>query len=163
MGYQGTSSSRGFTLVEVMIVVGILGVLASLAIPAYQDYVIRTQVTEGLNFAAATRASVAEYYLTKGTWPGNNSAIGLGSASSLQGKYVSGVRLSDGGITVTFGNEAHAAVLNGHTVGLTPAVNADGEIVWRCGTSPAPAGNTVDSAAQAPTTVEGKFLPTACR
>lgn len=162
MRRHSQSAHRGFTLVEVMIVVGILGVLATLAIPAYQDYVIRSQVTEGLEFAAATKASVAEYYLTRGTWPESNSAIGLGTADSVQGKYVSSVRLADGGITVTFGNQAHAAVLNGHAVGLTPAVTASGTVVWRCGTAAAPEG-VVEAAAEATTTIEGKFLPTACR
>ncbi len=91
-----------------MIVVAIIGILAAIAIPAYQDYLIRSQVTEGMSMAAAAKASVSEYYANNGSWPLDNAPPGLGVATEIQGKYVSALTVGTGGITVDFGNEANA-------------------------------------------------------
>ena len=72
------SIQKGFTLIELMIVVAIIGILAAIAMPAYQDYTIRAQVSEGLTLAAAAKAAVAEFYANKGKWPSDNSAAGMG-------------------------------------------------------------------------------------
>jgi type IV pilus assembly protein PilA len=154
---------KGFTLIELMIVVAIIGILAAIAIPAYQDYLIRSQVSEGLTMAAAAKASVAEFYANRGTWPADNSEAGLGNPSTIEGKYVSEIEVDGGGITVTFGNEANAANLATETVGLQPGASANGDVIWKCGNSDDPSGWGADVGSAASTSVLGKYLPSSCR
>jgi type IV pilus assembly protein PilA len=158
---------KGFTLIELMIVVAIIGILAAIAIPAYQDYLIRSQVSEGLTMAAAAKASVAEYYANRGEWPSGNSAAGLGNASDIQGKYVKSVQVQNGGILVTYGNQANEAHLGSKTVGLQPGASVNGDVIWKCGRASkdpsgwASAASAIGSAVS--TSVEGKYLPSTCR
>jgi type IV pilus assembly protein PilA len=158
------SVQKGFTLIELMIVVAIIGILAAIAIPAYQDYLIRSQVSEGLTMAAAAKAGVSEYYANKGLWPTNNSAAGMGSATDIQGKYVRSIAIANGGITVTYGNEANVKI-GSETVGLQPGASVNGDVIWKCGLAPVPVGwsGTTTTADAASTTVEGKYLPSSCR
>jgi type IV pilus assembly protein PilA len=154
---------KGFTLIELMIVVAIIGILAAIAIPAYQDYTIRAQVTEGLNLAGAVKASVAETFAQTGTWPANNTAAGVGLATGVTGKYVTQVSVTNGGITITYGNQSNAAI-NGQTLGLSPATSANNDVVWVCGRKATPTGATN---AGTPGTTSGnlldKYLPQTCR
>ena len=156
---------KGFTLIELMIVVAIIGILAAIAIPAYQDYLIRSQVSEGLTMAAAAKAGVSEFYANKGTWPVDNSEAGMGAPTDIAGKYVSAITISNGGITIDFGFEANQTHLAPNTVGLTPGVSANGDVIWKCGNADDPSGwDTGASAADlASTSVAGKYLPSSCR
>jgi type IV pilus assembly protein PilA len=161
---------KGFTLIELMIVVAIIGILAAIAIPAYQDYTIRSQVTEGLNLASDLKAAVAETYAQTGSWPVDLQAIGLGStaaATDKAGKYVQEVNIDTGTIFITYGLQANAAV-NAQTLSLKPYRNPNGDVVWVCGQATAPAG-AVDTDANGTasgavnTTVLDKYLPASCR
>lgn len=155
---------KGFTLIELMIVVAIIGILAAIAIPAYQDYTIRSQITEGLNLAGAVKASVAETYATAGVWPANNAGAGIGAETEIRGKYVDQITVENGGITIRYGQQANSAIA-GQTLGLRPALSANNDVVWICGRNVAPTGVTIASTSVATTSTGmlDKYLPQACR
>ena len=154
---------QGFTLIELMIVVAIIGILAAIAIPAYQDYTIRAQISEGMNLAAAAKAAVAETFLNRGVAPATRTAAGMtANAPDTQGKYVDQVNVAAGEIIIRYGNEANAAVV-GNFLFLTPFLSIDQSVIWRCGNAPNPVGVAMGADTAAGTTVPNQYLPSACR
>jgi type IV pilus assembly protein PilA len=162
---------KGFTLIELMIVIAIIGILAAIAIPAYQDYTIRSQVTEGLNMSAAVKAGLADYYAQHGAFPTGplttaTTAGGLGYTNLPSGKYVSQVDISGAGnqIQITYSNAGNFqanAKLNGLVLDIGAGVTANGDLVWQCGPAKAPTAATAPPADAS--TVLAKWLPSSCR
>ena len=139
---------KGFTLIELMIVIAIIGILAAIAIPAYQDYTVRSKVAEGLNLSGAAKLAVSEVYDALGTMPGNQASYGLPQAGSISGTYVSAVAVANGTITLTYlaavgGNPNQA----GNTIVITPDTSSGGSVQWDC------TAGTVDT----------KYRPANCR
>ena len=158
---------KGFTLIELMIVVAIIGILAAIAIPAYQDYTIRAQVSEGLNMASAAKAAVAETWASRGVAPATRAEAGMmddaGDGSETNGKYVESVNIVDGEVLVTFGNSAHANI-SGTVHALTPFVSDDNSVSWRCGYADDPAGAAgAMDADTGSTDIAEQYLPSNCR
>ncbi len=157
--------SHGFTLIELMIVVAIIGILASLAVSAYQTYTVRAQITEGLNFAAGAKVPIVDAYTNDGVAPANRVAAGMTpAATGSSGNYVSAVEITDGRVDITFsGPLAHQDII-GMTLSLTPYETAGRTIIWRCGNASVPAGNLLNGgAAHLAATLDPRYLPSACR
>jgi type IV pilus assembly protein PilA len=158
-----TKLNKGFTLIELMIVVAIIAILAAIALPAYQDYTIRAQVGEGPINAAALKTGVSEFYADRGTWPTNNASLGI--SATVSGSYVSDITNNGGVLTITYGNNANSKILNS-TLGLAAAANLNGDIAWVCGDRVAPSGFTEAGgagSAGAATSVEPKYRAANCR
>jgi type IV pilus assembly protein PilA len=166
---------KGFTLIELMIVVAIIGILAAIAIPAYQNYTIRAQVTEGLSLADGWKTAISEFYSQNGVFPtsitntatsASNTVMYMAGAST--GKYVGSVGGATGTITATFSNASPYSankVLNGGVLAITPYLNANNDIVWVCGLALVPTGATLPTgttAASTATTIATQYLPGAC-
>jgi type IV pilus assembly protein PilA len=123
---------KGFTLIELMIVVAIIGILAAVAIPQYQNYVARAQVSEALSLMSGAKTAVAEVAMVTGDFPTNNGDAYLEDKDTIKGKYVASVEVGDDGvITATFGDDAHTNLIGGE-LKLTPGGLDSGSITWAC-------------------------------
>lgn len=134
---------QGFTLIELMIVVAIIGILAAIAIPAYQDYTKRAHVSEGLSLAAGAKTAVSEFYSTNNAWPTDNASAGLAASNTITGNAVTAVGVNASQITVVFNSKVDAT---SNTLILSAAASG-GAIVWSC------TGGSVDP----------KYRPSNCR
>ena len=139
------NAQKGFTLIELMIVVAIIGILAAIAIPAYQNYTKRAHVTEGLNLAGGAKTAVTEYFSSKGQWPSDNTTAGIASASSITGNAVSSVSVNASQITITYNTQ----VTSGGTI-ILQGSSTGGGVKWTCKTG---TSNGLDA----------KYLPANCR
>ena len=138
-------NQQGFTLIELMIVIAILGILMAIAIPAYQDYTVRAKVSEGLNIAGAAKLAVSETYQSNGSWPTSHAAAGLAAAGSIKGNNVSSVTVNGSLITIAYTGDTN---ITGKNLVLK-AGSPGGSVTWICGFTN--------------TTVEQKYLPSNCR
>ncbi|EMS3980598.1 pilin [Neisseria gonorrhoeae] len=160
---------KGFTLIELMIVIAIVGILAAVALPAYQDYTARAQVSEAILLAEGQKSAVTEYYLNHGEWPKDNASAGVASsASDIKGKYVKEVKVENGVVTAQMASTGVNKEIQGKRLSLW-AKRQDGSVKWFCGqpvkrtanddANDTVAADTADTAGK----IETKHLPSTCR
>ncbi|HGH6137017.1 TPA: pilin [Neisseria meningitidis] len=158
---------KGFTLIELMIVIAIVGILAAVALPAYQDYTARAQVSEAILLAEGQKSAVTEYYLNHGIWPANNSDAGVASsASDIKGKYVQSVIVANGVVTAEMKSTGVNKEIKGKELSLW-AKRQDGSVKWFCGQPVTRANKATDDGvtadAAAAKKIDTKHLPSTCR
>lgn len=141
---------KGFTLIELMIVIAIVGILAAVALPAYQDYTARAQMSEALTLAEGQKAAVVEYYSDNGTFPANNTSAGIAASNTITGKYVATVNVSGNANTATITSTMKSSGVNNDIKGKTLTLEGkqnSGSFSWECKKG----------------SVDDKFLPSSCR
>jgi len=168
------SLQKGFTLIELMIVIAIIGILAAIALPAYQDYTIRAQVTEGLSLASGVETAMADYYAQYGVFPaagvttasGPPAAGGLGFTAAPTGKYGAIAVLASGQIQMAYGAAAPYQAnskIDTKILSVNAGVSANGDIVWVCGKATAPANLAVAPQATTTNIPNSNWLPQSCK
>ncbi|HEZ6551967.1 TPA: pilin [Neisseria meningitidis] len=159
---------KGFTLIELMIVIAIVGILAAVALPAYQDYTARAQVSEAILLAEGQKSAVTEYYLNHGIWPKNNTSAGVAStATDIKGKYVQSVTVANGVITAQMASSNVNNEIKGKKLSLW-AKRQDGSVKWFCGQpvkrdATATATDDDVTADSGNEKIDTKHLPSTCR
>ncbi|HEZ5486531.1 TPA: pilin [Neisseria meningitidis] len=158
---------KGFTLIELMIVIAIVGILAAVALPAYQDYTARAQVSEAILLAEGQKSAVTEYYLNHGEWPANNSSAGVAtSPSDIKGKYVQSVTVANGVVTATMLSTGVNNEIKGKKLSLWAKRQA-GSVKWFCGQPVTRAAPNASADAVNKVTgtdkIDTKHLPSTCR
>ncbi|HGL9095966.1 TPA: pilin [Neisseria gonorrhoeae] len=155
---------KGFTLIELMIVIAIVGILAAVALPAYQDYTARAQVSEAILLAEGQKSAVTEYYLNNGKWPKDNDSAGVASASKIIGKYVKEVKVENGVVTAQMASSNVNKEIKDKKLSLWGR-REDGSVKWFCGQpvkrDNADADNVADAADA--NGINTKHLPSTCR
>lgn len=165
---------KGFTLIELMIVVAIIGILAAIAIPAYQDYTVRSQVTEGLNMAGGVKTAVNDYFTDTGEWPStiqkavcgkaSTAACAGGTDTDYKGNYVASIGVGAGGtVGITYGNKANKDGLDAKVLSLRPGLDTAKNVTWVCGKASTPSGVALATGATDGTTIDPKYLPGSCK
>ncbi|HGO9031461.1 TPA: pilin [Neisseria meningitidis] len=157
---------KGFTLIELMIVIAIVGILAAVALPAYQDYTARAQVSEAILLAEGQKSAVTEYYLNHGIWPANNNSAGVATSTDIKGKYVEKVEVAKGVITATMLSTGVNKEIQGKKLSLWAKRQA-GSVKWFCG-QPVERNDTKDDTvaditADTAKKIDTKHLPSTCR
>ncbi|HGG8140231.1 TPA: pilin [Neisseria meningitidis] len=158
---------KGFTLIELMIVIAIVGILAAVALPAYQDYTARAQVSEAILLAEGQKSAVTEYYLNHGIWPKNNTSAGVASsATDIKGKYVQSVTVANGVVTAQMASSGVNKEIQGRKLSLW-AKRQNGSVKWFCG-QPVQRNDTTTTnddvnKATGNNEIDTKHLPSTCR
>ncbi|HGO7376957.1 TPA: pilin [Neisseria meningitidis] len=158
---------KGFTLIELMIVIAIVGILAAVALPAYQDYTARAQVSEAILLAEGQKSAVTEYYLNHGKWPANNSSAGVATSSKIKGKYVQSVTVANGVITAQMASSNVNNEIKGKKLSLW-AKRQDGSVKWFCGqpvkrNAPTNNDDVAGTGTDNSNNINTKHLPSTCR
>ncbi|ENS8520308.1 prepilin-type N-terminal cleavage/methylation domain-containing protein [Neisseria gonorrhoeae] len=154
---------KGFTLIELMIVIAIVGILAAVALPAYQDYTARAQVSEAILLAEGQKSAVTEYYLNHGEWPANNGDAGVASSDKIKGKYVQSVTVAKGVVTAQMASTGVNNEIKDKKLSLW-AKRQDGSVKWFCGQPVKRDANNNDTvAADKDKEIDTKHLPSTCR